>query len=57
LNPFCFIILIFKYAPLDDACQVKVPVQNTMVTIRECGKVLLEEGAVKVYACSAAIAE
>jgi len=30
---------------------------TTGATIKECGKVLLEEGAAKVYACSAAIAE
>ncbi len=30
---------------------------TTGATIRECGKVLLENGAVKVFACSAAIAE
>ncbi len=30
---------------------------TTGATIRECGKVLLEKGADKVYACSAAIAE
>ncbi len=30
---------------------------TTGATIRECGKVLLDEGAVRVYACSAAIAE
>ncbi len=30
---------------------------TTGATIRECGKVLLDEGAAKVYACSAAIAE
>jgi ComF family protein len=30
---------------------------TTGATIRECGKVLLEGGAAKVYACSAAIAE
>jgi len=30
---------------------------TTGATIRECGRVLLEEGAVRVYACSAAIAE
>jgi len=30
---------------------------TTGATVRECGKVLLEKGASKVYACSAAIAE
>jgi ComF family protein len=30
---------------------------TTGATIRECGKVLLDEGAVGIYACSAAIAE
>jgi len=30
---------------------------TTGATIRECGKVLLDEGAARVYACSAAIAE
>ncbi len=30
---------------------------TTGATIRECGKVLLENGAVKVFVCSAAIAE
>jgi competence protein ComFC len=30
---------------------------TTGATIRECGKVLLDGGAVRVYACSAAIAE
>jgi predicted amidophosphoribosyltransferase len=30
---------------------------TTGATTRECGKVLLENGAVKVFACSAAIAE
>ena len=30
---------------------------TTGATIRECGKVLLDEGAASVYACSAAIAE
>ncbi|MFB3056975.1 MAG: ComF family protein [Ignavibacteriaceae bacterium] len=30
---------------------------TTGATIRECGRVLLDEGAVRVYACSAAIAE
>jgi ComF family protein len=30
---------------------------TTGATVRECGKVLLENGAVKVFACSAAIAE
>lgn len=30
---------------------------TTGATIRECGKALLDEGAVRVYACSAAIAE
>ncbi len=30
---------------------------TTGATIKECGKVLLENGAAKVYACSAAIAE
>jgi len=30
---------------------------TTGATIRECGKVLLEAGAKKIYACSAAIAD
>jgi predicted amidophosphoribosyltransferase len=30
---------------------------TTGATIRECGKVLLNAGANKIYACSAAIAE
>jgi len=30
---------------------------TTGATIRECGKVLLDEGAARVYACSAAIAD
>ncbi len=30
---------------------------TTGTTIRECGKVLLDEGAARVYACSAAIAD
>jgi competence protein ComFC len=30
---------------------------TTGATIRECGKVLLENGAAKVFACSAAIAD
>jgi ComF family protein len=30
---------------------------TTGATIRECGKVLLDKGAIKVYSCSAAIAE
>ena len=30
---------------------------TTGATIRECGKALLNEGAVRIYACSAAIAE
>ena len=32
-------------------------VMTTGATIRECGKVLLDAGANKIYACSAAIAE
>jgi len=50
-------IFINKYTPLDDSCQARTSVQNTRVTICECGKVLLEAGAKKIYACSAAIAE